>query len=275
MEAILVGLGLSIAIAAGGVWARALTFSGFAGAVVVGTAVFGLGGWTWGLLLILFFLSSSALSRYREHEKKPVAGMFAKGRRRDLGQTMANGGVGSAIALAQALQPSALWGAAFLGAMASVTSDTWSTELGVLSRTRPRLITTGKQVPAGTSGAVSPLGTIASMAGASSMGFAGWALFSAERLLAGAGPDAPTWSLAAGLVGGFGGSLADSVLGATVQRVNWCPSCQVETERSIHDCGTATVHLRGWSWVGNDAVNAVASAVGAGLGAVTYLAFSW
>ena len=271
MEGIALGLGLSIAIGSLAFWAGALTPSGFLGAIVVGTSIFGLGGWTWGLLLILFFVSSSALSRYREPEKRPLAGMFAKGRQRDLGQTMANGGVGALLAAVHTLQPSVLWTAAFLGTMAAVNADTWATELGILSRSEPRLMSTGQRVPAGTSGAVSPLGTAASFAGASIIGLTGMVLFTADRLIAGVGPSLLAWALPAGLVGGLGGSLTDSLLGATVQRVNWCPSCQVETERAVHDCGTETRHLRGWPWLGNDAVNGVASAVGAGLGAAIYL----
>ncbi|MFQ5946537.1 MAG: DUF92 domain-containing protein [Anaerolineae bacterium] len=271
MEAIALGLGLSLAIAGLGFWAGALTPSGFLGAVAVGTLIFGLGGWTWGVLLILFFVSSSALTRFRELEKRPLAGKFAKGRRRDLGQTMANGGVGALLAVAQALQPNGLWTAAFVGSMAAVNADTWATEVGTLSPIEPRLLSTGRRVPAGTSGAVSPLGTAASFAGALLIGIAGMALFAVDRLSAGAGSSLKTWALPAGLVGGLGGSLVDSLLGATVQRVNWCPSCQVETERAVHDCGTETRHLRGWAWLGNDAVNGVASAVGAGLGAATYM----
>ncbi len=271
MLEIALGFALSVAIAGLGYRAGALAPSGFVGAVVVGTLIFGLGGGTWGLLLILFFVSSSVLSRYRESDKRALAGKFVKGRRRDLGQTVANGGVGGLLAVAQALQPSALWAASFLGSMAAVNADTWATELGTLSPTEPRLLSTGRKVPAGTSGAVSPLGTAASVAGAGLIGLAAMALFAADRLIGGAGPSPQAWTLPAGLVGGVGGSLVDSLLGATVQRVNWCPSCQVETERPVHDCGTETRHLRGWPWLGNDAVNLAASAVGAGLGAATYL----
>ncbi len=76
------------------------------------------------------------------------------------------------------------------------------------------------------------------------------------------------WALAGALllattVGGLVGSLFDSLLGASVQAIYWCDACQKETERRIHRCGTQTRLLRGWRWLGNDAVNFFASIAGA------------
>ena len=67
---------------------------------------------------------------------------------------MANGGLGALIAMANALLPSPVWFYLFTGVMATVTADTWATELGTLSKNPPRLITTGKPVAPGTSGGV-------------------------------------------------------------------------------------------------------------------------
>jgi uncharacterized membrane protein len=62
---IVLGLVLSALMGGLGYWRKALTVSGLIGAVLVGTLIFGFGGWLWGLLLITFFVSSSGLTRRR------------------------------------------------------------------------------------------------------------------------------------------------------------------------------------------------------------------
>lgn len=267
-QRLITGLALSLFIAGLGYRRGALSASGVAGAAIVGTAVFAFGGVDWGLLLVLFFASSSALSRFRAHAKERVAEKFAKGARRDLGQALANGGLGALLAVASSLWPSPLWFAAFVGAMAAVNADTWATEIGVLAGQPPRLITAGRRVPPGTSGGVSPLGTLAALTGAAFIGAS-----AALGVWATGAPGA--WAyLLIGAASGLMGSLADSLLGATVQGIRYCPACEKETERRVHACGTATQPLRGWAWLSNDWVNFLASAVGAGVGSLLVIAIA-
>src|SRR5260221_9680178 len=61
------------------------------------------------------------------------------------------------------------------------------------------------------------------------------------------------------LISGLAGSFFDSLLGATVQAMYYCPACDMETERRIHSCGTMTKTLRGISWINNDTVNFLAT----------------
>jgi hypothetical protein len=62
----------------------------------------------------------------------------------------------------------------------------------------------------------------------------------------------------------FTPATADSLLGATLQAIYYCPSCEKETERHPqHTCGTNTDHIRGWRWLNNDWVNFTCSLVGA------------
>lgn len=261
---LLLGLLLSAAIGGLGYWRQALTLSGVVGAILVGTLIFGCGGWVWGLLLITFFVSSSWLSHYRRSDKEVVAEKFAKGSRRDIGQALANGGLGAVLAIAFARLPDPLLFAAFLGAMATVNADTWATELGILSRVPPRLVTNGQVVPPGTSGGITRLGMWASLAGALLIGTVATALTQAGSLLKGSG-----WQVAAisypllAMVGGLAGSLFDSLLGATVQRIYVCDRCHKETESPVHRCGQPTRPVRGWGWLNNDVVNFIASLLGA------------
>jgi len=260
---LILGLILSGVVAGLGYWRRALSASGVIGAIVTGTIIFGMGGWIWGLLLITFFVSSSVWSYYRRADKETFAEKYAKGSRRDLGQALANGGLGALLAMAYATSPEPRLFAAFLGVMATVTADTWATEIGILSRVPPRLITTAREVAPGTSGGVTRLGIWACVAGALLIGATATALTQASSLLGGTG-----WSLRAAsypllaLAGGLAGSLFDSLLGATVQGIYYCSHCDKETERPIHGCGNQTRLVRGWAWLNNDLVNFLASIVG-------------
>ncbi len=228
-----------------------LSTSGVAGAIVVGALTMGLGGWAWGLLLAVFFVSSSLLSHFKEPEKRLAAEKFDKGHRRDLAQTLANGGVGALAALLSVLLPAPIWFPFFLGVMATVTADTWATELGTLSRQPPRLITTGRVAEVGTSGAISALGLAVSLGGGLLIGLV--AALTQRR----------AWRLAAICAcAGLAGSLLDSLLGATVQQVYYCDGCQKETERKLHKCGRHTRPLRGWRWLNNDLVNLLSSLAG-------------
>ena len=220
------GIVLSGLIAVAAYRRGSLSRSGVAGAMIVGTAIFGFGGWVWGTLLVTFFVLSSLLSHYNEAAKANLAEKFAKGHRRDLGQTLANGGAGALIAMAYWLHPHPALLAAFVGAMAAVNADTWATELGVLSRLPPRLVTTWQVVERGTSGGVSGLGTLAALVGALTIGLAALGFMTLDGLLGGAGyvpAGVGLRLLPAALLGGLSGSMFDSLLGATVQAIYYSP----------------------------------------------------
>jgi uncharacterized protein (TIGR00297 family) len=192
----------------------ALSGSGVVGALITGTLIFGLGGWEWGVLLVAFFISSSALSFYRARDKQELAEKFAKGHRRDLGQALANGGVAALLAVLSRLLPlpgggrEGVWFFACAGAMAAVNADTWATELGVLSPHPPRLITTGRRVQVGASGGVTWSGMAASLGGALLIGLLG-------ALILGQGWAAAGALLLATTVGGLAGPACRPSTGAT------------------------------------------------------------
>jgi uncharacterized protein (TIGR00297 family) len=252
---LVIGLAAGLLVSAAAYRIGALTPSGFWAAAITGGLVFGLGGWPWAALLLTFFITSSGLSKAFARRKRPLDEKFAKGSRRDAGQVLANGGLAALLALGLARWPeaAALWVLA-TGALAAVNADTWATELGVLSPTAPRLITTGRPTERGASGAISLVGTLAGFGGALLVGSV--AALAQPHLAAGL-------VLAAGL-GGLGGALVDSLLGATLQAIFYCPTCQKETERTpLHLCGTPTLPYRGLPWLDNDWVNFLCSLAGA------------
>ncbi|MBN1140033.1 MAG: DUF92 domain-containing protein [Anaerolineae bacterium] len=256
-----------------------LARSGVVGAMIVGTAIFGFGGWVWGALLIVFFVLSSALSHYKAAAKADLAEKFDKGHRRDLGQALANGGAGALIAVAFLFYPQPVLLAAFVGAMAAVNADTWATELGVLSKRPPRLITTWRIVEAGSSGGVSLPGTLAALAGALAIGLVAAIMIVLDGLLGGSvnallGADGllgGTFLFPAAALGGLAGSLFDSVLGATVQAIYYSPARHKETEKKVDPGGAPNLYRRGWPWLTNDWVNFLSSLVGAAIGALAWI----
>jgi uncharacterized protein (TIGR00297 family) len=237
--------------------ARALSISGAVAAFLLGTIAIAC-GWRWGALLMLYFASSTALSRFRAAAKDArTAGMVEKGGERDAIQVLANG-LGFGIAAGLALLPSVISSpdalirvaALGVGSLAASASDTWATEIGTLAPHPPRSIVSWRRVLPGSSGGVTPVGFAAAAAGAAFIALVALVLGWSPRI-----------ALAATL-GGIVGSTLDSVLGATLQARRWCDRCQRPTERERHDCGELSRRDGGMSWLGNDAVNLVTGIAG-------------
>lgn len=268
---LIIGVALAAIIGYAGYRRGALSGSGVAGAIITGGLIFGMGGWSGAALLLAFFFSSSALSRFREAQKESLSEKFSKGSQRDLAQALANGGVAAACMAGFAFTGAPVWWVAAAAALAAANADTWATELGVLNRHSPRLITNGELVDVGTSGGVSWLGSAAAFAGSSLIGATAAAGILLDPPLAGVSVGVALVIVSAA---GLAGSLFDSVLGATVQAIYFCDTCQKETERHpLHKCGAHTRLLRGWQWLDNDGVNFAAAAFGAAIafGATLFL----
>lgn len=250
---LLLGFLLAITIAFLAYKAKSLNISGAVAAAVTGTIIFGVGGLTWAILLLTFFITSSALSRAFKKRKQGLDEKFSKGHERDAGQVLANGGLATVFAGLHFFFPDSAWTwVGFAASLAAVNADTWATELGVLNPHPPRLITNlTKAVEKGTSGGISLVGTLASLAGSALIALlasfltGNWSLFLPVTLA------------------GLAGSLFDSLLGGTIQAMYYCPTDKKETEKHpLHTCGTPTTHLRGWQWLDNDWVNFACGAFG-------------
>jgi uncharacterized protein (TIGR00297 family) len=270
---LLLGIVASSLVAALAFWRGALTSSGAIGAVIVGTVVFATGSLTWAILLITFFITSSALSHYKASIKKPLAEKFQKGHRRDLGQVLANGGCAALIAIAFIILPHRWHFIGYIGALATVNADTWATELGVLSQHRPRLITNRRVVPVGTSGAVTLYGLFVAVCGALLIGTIAFIAEFSDTVIWHQVPFVPQslWLIPIAGFAGLLGSLVDSWLGATVQAMYYCKHDRTETEAKIHRCGHTTKLIRGWAWLDNDWVNFFSSVAGSLIALAAYL----
>jgi uncharacterized protein (TIGR00297 family) len=254
---ILYGFLLAILVAYLAYRAHSLSRSGAVAATIVGTIIFGIGGWQWAVLLLTFFITSSGLSRLFKKRKVDLNEKFSKGHERDAGQVFGNGGLATFFAALHAFYPESIlpW-IGFAASLAAVNADTWATELGVLNPTPPRLITNlTKRVEKGTSGGVSLFGTLASLLGSAVIALPAIFLSPSSAL--------STNYLLLITLAGLAGSFFDSLLGATVQAMYFCPTDQKETEKHpLHTCGTETIHIRGWKWLDNDWVNFACGAFG-------------
>ncbi|WP_051424708.1 DUF92 domain-containing protein, partial [Paenibacillus graminis] len=176
------GFGGALLVAGAAYYKQSLSFSGMLAAVVMGTLYFGAGNAFWFGILLLFFISSSLLSKLHHENKAELEATYDKTGRRDAGQVFANGGLGMLLVLLNAIYPLELWGFLFIGVMATVTSDTWATEIGTLAKKPPRSVLTGRMLPPGTSGGVSLPGTLAAAAGGALIGLASWLLRAASGM---------------------------------------------------------------------------------------------
>lgn len=267
IEQLLLGAVLALGVGLLGWLSRALATSGTAAAVVIGTLIFGIGGLPWAALMIVFFFTSSLLSRLFSGRKRSLKDLAAKGSRRDWAQVLANGGSGAFLAVISLLFPGQVWPwLAYAGSMAAVNADTWATELGILSPSRPRLITTGKPVPMGASGGITLVGTSATLAGGLLIALCGAVLR----------PEVPAAGfLLSVTAAGLAGSLIDSLLGATVQAIYYDPAREKETEKQVFAAdGRPAAPVRGWAWMNNDAVNFISSVCGALAAVVFWRLFS-
>lgn len=267
---LLIGFALAALIGWLGMKRGALSRSGAAGATLIGALTFGFGGPIWGVILIAFFLSSSLLSFIGREVKASLARETAKDSRRDLAQTLANGGLAALFAtLAGIVTADSRWYPicflAFLGALSAATADTWATELGILSSQPPRMITTGQPASPGASGGVTPLGLSASLVGGAFLGVCAVLLLYLTPNVRTQPPASYSWALLPALcaLAGFVGAAFDSLLGATWQATYFCGPCAKTTERTLHHCGAATRLVRGVGWLDNDVVNIFATLAGA------------
>mmetsp|Transcript_3887 Transcript_3887/g.9523 ORF Transcript_3887/g.9523 Transcript_3887/m.9523 type:complete len:287 (+) Transcript_3887:429-1289(+) len=258
---------LSIAglLALGGYRKRSLSPSGAVAAFLTGAVHF-LAGPRLAYTLIAFFISSSALTKFQSGKKKELEHNHKEGGCRNWVQVLANSLFASVLCAlllvctdslekvidlkAQPLESAIL--VAFIGHYACCNGDTWASEIGILSKKKPYLVLNLRPVPHGTNGGISVLGLTASAAGGLFIGLCFW-LFGAllgvhsrrENLLV----------IAIGCVGGFLGSLIDSLLGATVQYSGWCS----KERKVVETPGPTVTRISGLNILDNHQVNFLSS----------------
>lgn len=140
---------------------NALTLSGSLALLLVGATAFAFApSGTW--LLLLFFFGSSLLIHFfrrivQKQSKIPIETL------RQATQVFANSLPFLIASLAYFVTGEFYWLIACGSTIAGATADTWSSEIGVLSRKAPRNILDFRQETTGSSGAISILGLLAAI----------------------------------------------------------------------------------------------------------------
>ncbi|KAK9905763.1 hypothetical protein WJX75_005970 [Coccomyxa subellipsoidea] len=191
---------------------KGLTAAGVLHSWALGTAVysaFGAGGY---MLVCLYFILGSAVTKVKLAQKQMEGIAEARSGRRTIWSVWGSGLAGMVCAVAALatgrLQP---WQIGFVASFVSKLSDTVSSEIGKAYGRTTYLITTLQRVPRGTEGAISAEGTAAGAAAA--------VLFSGIAILVGqvGGREASIVAASATVA-----NLFESYLGAVVQgRVEW------------------------------------------------------
>lgn len=231
-------------------WKKALTPRGLVLAWGLALAIAFCGGPGGFLALAATYGFTILAGKLSKSVREPIEQrLHARTGPRNAVQVLCNVGTGTVMLLLFALteKPGFLW--AYGGAMAASLADSLASELGVLSRGRPRDILSLRPVEKGLSGGVSPLGLGTSALGAVIVAalcgaFWGWEL-------------TPPVALS-----GFLAALLDSVLGSAVQGKYRCPACGALTEKPAH-CGLPGSLERGLPFVDNNAVNLCNNVFGA------------
>lgn len=187
---------------------RKLTTPGAVAGGVIGFCVFIASGWTGMAMLAGFFLLGTLATSWKRKQKAGIGLAQERGGQRRLGQVLANGGLACALGAGALFLPQQKEWLSFLmaGALSSAMADTLSSELGSVYGKRFYNILSLKQEKKGLDGVISLEGTMIGVAGSILIGTIyctgfGWS----HRFW---------WIIVAGTVG----NLADSLLGASLER---------------------------------------------------------
>jgi uncharacterized protein (TIGR00297 family) len=254
MEQIFISFALNILLGSAAYIKKSVSKSGFAAGVITGSIILYCGGFLFWIILVAFFVSSTLLSMIKKKRKKESSKIHSKGSRRDYQQVLANSLTATICSILYYFTYDSIFVIAYITAFAASNSDTWASELGVLSRENPRSILTLEHLAPGTSGGVSALGTLASYGGA-------FFITLVFRITLNFNPIIITALPLITLIimnMGFMGSVFDSILGASFQAKYKDPFSGTITEKS-HVNGTDTELVKGYKWINNDMVNFLSS----------------
>ena len=210
-----------------------LSLDGFLSSTLMAGLILGFGGLKYVLPIAIFFILSTLLSKVgMKNLRESKSGRNAR-------QVFANGGVGLVLCIFNHFYQMELIYIMFLASIAAANSDTWATEIGKLSRKRPKDIISGRSLNVGESGGITFIGLLGSMSGSLVIATVGYFL------------DINTSYLIILFISGFLGSIFDSILGSTLQsRFILIDGKTIKEEKE-----TDSYHYSGLVSINNNSVN--------------------
>jgi uncharacterized protein (TIGR00297 family) len=179
---------------------RILDTKGILLALFFGFVLYFFGGLSYLVLMLAFFFLAIIVTRY-EYELKRELGLYEH--ERGWENVLSNGFLPSVLAILSPFTGPM----PFIASMAAVTADKFGSEIGVLDPKDPISVLDFKTVKPGTSGAMSILGSIGSLAGACSIGVAAIFVFGID----------PTHAMMVSIAGMIG-AIFDTLFGVLEER---------------------------------------------------------
>jgi len=256
MTNIFLGLAYSIPIAIVAYKKNSLSESGAIASIILGTGMFFFGGFIPSVLMVMFFVSSSIISKLKRKSKKKLEDMNEKGSRRDYIQVFANGGVAFILSIFYFFTGNFIFLIAIAVSFAEANSDTWASEIGVLSKKAPVSILNFKKLESGMSGGVSVLGTFAAFSGSTFIAI----IFALLNVIQFESYDELLQIFILISLIGFAGSIIDSVLGAGIQSGYYDKDTDIYTEKEKSN-GKKNTLIKGFKIINNDVVNILSNII--------------
>jgi len=263
-DALKIGGGLAIVMASRALTRGSLTESGAIAAFFVAFLSVACG--FRGLILFMFYQIGSMATKFKHDKKGILDSTVTTSSARSAEQVLACSIIGISCALAHAYlygreiaidfdfnpKESSL-AAAIIAHYAACLGDTLSSELGMLSKRSPILITSPKKrVPPGTNGGVTLLGFFVAGLGGAIIGLGG----ATTDFISGLEVDF-VGSIIYGAICGLIGSTIDSLLGATLQATYF----DGETQKVQHTGNSGLKHISGKDVLSNVQVNIVSTLI--------------
>lgn len=251
-------LGLAVAILGLAYRLKSITPDGMVAALLTAVTLYALGGPLLGASLLVFFILGSAVSKVNNESKSLAEAIQESTGTRNWLQVLSNSLPAVVLVWLDHLIP----GQSFFLLLAfsvfsAAAADTFSSEIGMLTKGRVFHILTGRTVPNGVSGGVSLMG----LAG----GVAGSILLSLLVI-----PQFGVFGLIFAATLGFLGSILDSLLGASIQRKYKGLQGQLQ-DRSLT---LNEVPASGYRIISNNAVNLITLSLIPVLGFAAFRLFS-